>query len=1025
MTIQPGGCASCGVDLPAGARFCAHCGLPVDGAQAAEERRVVTVLFCDLVDSTQLSGLLDVELLRTILLRYYALMRERIEAHGGIVEKFIGDAVMAVFGLTATREDDAHRALAAALELPAALEGLNTELEREHRVRLRIRIGVHTGEAVTTVDPARRQALVSGEVVNIAARLQAAAEPGAVLLSDRTWRAAGPGPAVERVGALHLKGVAHQVEAGRLLGLSAPDPERARRFDVPFLGRDRYLNELDLAWRRVAEGCDVHVLTLLGEAGIGKSRLVEEWLRRTAPDTGPVGTGRCRAGGTEGPLQALAGCLEPLVAEPAADERTTAAVALLRGGLLLDGAPAPSVDATCAAIAQVLTERSRAHPVVLVLDDLQHAEPPLIDLLERLVDEVRGLPILLLCLARPELVDTCPGWGSGLANTSTVTLTGLSAADSAVLAAHLVDLALHDGAATEQIVAQADGNPLYLEQLAATVEETGSVQQLPPTLQALLAARIDRLAEAERRTLRHAAVVGREFDAADLAELTEGDEAERTAVLRTLTRRGLVQPVRRTAGSVHCFVNGITQRVAYEGLTKLRRGELHQCYAEFLLATGRPDALVGTHLEQAHRYLSAVGRLDQATATLRRRAVRHLVRAGTGALGRVDLPRALALLQRASELTEPGDAGRPELLQRLGEVHLTMGSAAEARAALTRAVAEAEAVGAPGVAAHARLHLAAAARDQRELERAAAEALPVFVGTGDRLGLARGALVLAGGHRQRGRHARALHELDRALSHALAAAADREVANTLGTMGLSLWRGPEPADTAVARCRDLLAAHGADRPAVRSTLGFPLAVLHAVRGHADLAAQSLAATRQAMDTLAHAEGRAFGPLLEGMLAQLADEPARAARALTEALAAARAMQAQPLARSCALELARLRLADGDCAAATALLGGLTVPQDQPSTAADWCGVRARIHALRGEHAQALALARRAVRLAHRTDSPADRGTAALDLAHARRAAGLPEQARAALLAARRQFAAKGHLVALARTDRLLAEWAAP
>ncbi|MGF1432042.1 adenylate/guanylate cyclase domain-containing protein, partial [Kitasatospora sp. LaBMicrA B282] len=766
MTDRPPTCPGCGADLPTGARFCAHCGVPTGDAEAAEERRVVTVLFCDLVDSTRLSGLLDVELLRTILLRYYALMRQRIEAHGGIVEKFIGDAVMAVFGLTATREDDAHRALAAALELHAALDGLNAELEREHRVRLRIRIGVHTGEAVTTVDPARRQALVSGEVVNIAARLQAAAEPGGVLLSLRTWRAAGPGPSVERIGALRLKGVAQPVEAGRLLGLGGADAEQARRFDVPFVGRERYLGELDLAWRRVAEECDVHVLTLLGEAGIGKSRLVDEWLRRAGPASdspasdspadgrpagtgqaglGPVGIGRCRAAGTEGPLHALVGCLEPLVAEPPEDARTAAAIALLRGGLLLDGAPAPSVDATCAAIARLLTERSAAHPLLLVLDDLHNAEQPLLDLLERLVDEVRRLPILLLCLARPDLVDTCPGWGTGLANATTVTLTGLAPADSAVLAAHLVDLALHAGAAAEQIVAQADGNPLYLEQLAATVEETGSVQQLPPTLHALLAARIDRLAEAERRALRHAAVVGREFEAADLAELAgaagtgEAGEAEQAAVLRTLTRRGLIQPVRRTTrtGAVHCFVNGITQRVAYEGLTKQRRGELHQRYAEFLLAAGHPDAAVGAHLEQAHRYRAAVGRLDATTAALRERAVRHLVRAGTAALRRVDLPRALALLQRAAELTEPGDPGRPELWQHLGEVHLTMGERAAAYRALTLAVTEAEAAGEPGVAAHARLHLAAA-RDPRALEQAATEALPVFAATGDRLGLARG-----------------------------------------------------------------------------------------------------------------------------------------------------------------------------------------------------------------------------------------------------------------------------------------------
>ncbi|MFF1798810.1 ATP-binding protein, partial [Kitasatospora sp. NPDC058263] len=421
--------------------------------------------------------------------------------------------------------------------------------------------------------------------------------------------------------------------------------------------------ELDLAWRRVAEESDVHVLTLLGEAGIGKTRLVDEWLRRSAPAAEAVGTGRCRAAGTGGSLHALAECVAPLAEEAgrhALDgSATAAALALLRTGLLLDGTPAPSEDDTCAAVAHVLTVRTGDHPMLLVVDDLHWADQPFLALLDRLVEDLRRLPILVLCLARPELMDSCPGWGTGRANSTTVTVTGLSPADSAVLAAHLVDLALHSPAATEQIVAQADGNPLYLEQLAATVEEAGGTEGLPPNLHALLAARIDRLDEADRTVLRQASVVGREFDAEDLGALAgePGLPAVSTAVLRTLTRRGLVKPMRRPfgAGAAYCFVNGVTQRVAYEGLTKVRRGELHERYAEYLLRAGRPDALVGTHLEQAYRYRSAVGRRTERNPLLRRRALRHLARAGVGALGRVDLPWARTLLQRAADLADPGD----------------------------------------------------------------------------------------------------------------------------------------------------------------------------------------------------------------------------------------------------------------------------------------------------------------------------------------------------------------------------------
>ncbi|MFI5619445.1 adenylate/guanylate cyclase domain-containing protein [Streptomyces sp. NPDC051567] len=1060
-------CQSCAAPLPGGARFCARCGTPVaDRAPVAEERRVVTVLFCDLVGSTELSGTLDVEVLRSVLLRYYALMESRIEAHGGVVEKFIGDAVMAVFGLTVTREDDARRALETALDLLDALGGLNVQLEQDHRVRLGARIGVHTGEVVTTADPARRQALVSGEVVNIAARLEQAAGPGEVLLSAQTWRACGPGLTVAGAGPLPLKGVAGPIEAARLLGLS--EAERAPRSDVPFVGRERYLSELDLAWRRVAEERDVHVLTLLGEAGIGKTRLVDQWLRRSAPDPGRVGAGRCRAAGTGGSLHALAECVAPLAEETerhavAADgPATAAALALLRTGLLFDGTPAPSEDATCAAVAHVLTARTGEQPVLLVLDDLHWADRPFLELLDRLVEDLRRLPVLVLCLARPELMDADPAWGSGRANSTTVTLTGLAPEDSAVLAAHLVDLALHDPAATGRIVAQADGNPLYLEQLAAMVEEAGGAEGLPPTLHALLAARIDRLDETARTALRHAAVVGREFDVEDLdalagpyglpgayvpaggtAPVTAGTGTGRggtgaavgvgAAVLRTLTRRGLVEPMRRPFGAsaAYCFVNGVTQRVAYEGLTKSRRGELHEQYAEYLLRSGCSDAVAGTHLEQAYRYRSAVGRRTELNLVLRHRALRLLARAGAGALGRVDLPWALTLFQRADGLAEPGDPGRPEVLQGLGEVLLALGRSTEARETLLRAVAEADAVGesaggaeacaAAGTAAHARLHLAAYAHDEAALERAALDGLETFRACGDELGLARSRLLLAGSCQRRGQHGRALEALGHALTHSLASAADRELANTLGAIGLSLWHGPEPAPSAAARCEALLTAHGTDRLPVQVTLGFPLTVLYAVQGRSDRAAACLAAGQRAMAALAYGEGAVFGPLLHGTLTALADRPEQARPALREALASARALRAGGLVRTTALELARAHLAAGQWRRAAELVEELVVPDGQPVVRANRYGVQARIRALGGSHAEALLLAREAVLLAHRTDSPADQATACLDLAYTRAALGRPRQARSAILAARRRFTAKEHLVGVARTRRLMAE----
>ncbi|HEX3790793.1 MAG TPA: adenylate/guanylate cyclase domain-containing protein [Pseudonocardiaceae bacterium] len=1021
-------CPACAAELPAGAHFCSHCGTSVSaGAPVAEERRIVTLLFCDLVGSTELSGTLDPELIRAILLRYYALMAERVELHGGVVEKFIGDAVMAVFGLTATHEDDPRRALTAALAMMDALAAFNADLHRDHGVRLRVRIGVHTGEVVTTADPASRQALVAGEVVNIAARLEQRADPGEVLISAATARAAGPALVVADPVRVALKGVNEAVDAVRLVAVPPADPEAMRRFDVPFVGRERDLSLLDLAWRRVTELGDAQVLTLLGDAGIGKTRLAAEWLKRSGDTIGLLGTGRCQDGGAHGTLSALAECVAPLVAAAGSpDPVTGAAVDLLRAGLLLDGTPSPSAEDTSAALACVLTVLARERPVLLVVDDCHWAQPILLAVLDRLVEDLDRLPVLVLCLARPELIEAHPGWGGGRTNATTVTIAGLSTAESAVLAANFVEVTAHDDATTAGIIAQANGNPLYLEQLATVVTEQGAaVDQLPPNLHALLAARIDRLDSAERTVLRHAAVIGTEVVPDDLRRLA-GDGPDCAPILRGLARRRLIESVPVAAGGPprYRFVHTVTQRVAYEGLTKRRRGELHERYADHLLAQQASAALVGGHLARSYRCQVAVGPLDAHANGLRVRATASLAAAGASALRRVDLPQARALLGEAAALAEPGDPGRAECLQQLGEACLTLGYPAEAESLLRQALGEAEQHGQTAIAAHARLHLATGRRDEAALAAAADLALPIFTAGGDELGLARSRLILARSSQGRGRHAEALAVLDRALVHSVAAGADRELANTLGAIGLSLWHGPEPTSSAIHRCEQLLAGHGTDRRAVQATLGFPLTVLHAVAGEPALAATRLAETRQAMAALSYAESQVFRALLTGLVAVAAD-PADAqgvaAAALRESLVGARVLGAKRLIRPAALELARVWLAAGRWSPAEDVVAGLTIGADEPVELADLLGVRARISALRAESDEAVRLAEDAVAVAAGTDSTAGQALARLDLAHVRSRLGLAEPARAAARAARELFAAKGHLVGAGQALRLLTE----
>jgi class 3 adenylate cyclase/tetratricopeptide (TPR) repeat protein len=1030
-------CCSCSARLPAGARFCPGCGAAAAvGPGAAEERKVVTVLFCDVAGSTALAGRLDPEPLRMVLLRYAAVMRDVVEARGGVVEKFIGDAVMAVFGLTATREDDAHAALAAARDMLRALSALNDELGRQHGVRIQIRVGVHTGEVVTTADPGLRQALVSGEVVNIAARLQAAASANEILISSDTRRAADA--ATEAVGPLSLKGVARPVDGFRLLELPA-GLRTVRRFDVPFVGRERYLGVLDLIWCQVTEAGDSYLLTVLGEAGIGKTRLAGEWLARRAAAGGQAvlaGTGRCRTRGDGGSLGALAECLATLVdhvASPDAsgpDARGTAdAAAVLRAGLLTDGTPAPSPGETFSAVARVLTALALEQPVVLVLDDCHWADPMLLDLLGRLADEIDRLPVLFVCLARPDLLDTSPRWGSGRANATTIMMSGLSAAESELLAASYADVTAHDGAVVRQIVAQAGGNPFYLEQLAAAVGQGGPVRRLPPGLQALLAARIDQLGEAERLALRHAAVLGRAFDAGDLGRLAGAPEPADEAILRALARHRLIEATRSRSGEriAYRFVSALTQRVAYDGLTKLRRSELHERYACHLAGSGAPKADIGGHLARAYTNLAAVagaGEGREHAAALRRSAADCLTDAGAAALRRIDLPWAVSLLSQALDLADDGHPLRPRCLQQLGEALLTLGQTHEGTARLRQAASEAARHRRPAVCAHARLQLAIADREPAALVRTARETREVFSAHDDQLGLARSCLVMAAERHQSGRYAEALELLGPALAHAASAGADRELANTLGATGLALLLGPEPAAAAAERCEVLVRTYGTGRLAVQATLGFPLTMLHAIQGQNAKARERRDATRQAMAAFSYAEAEVFRPLLDALV-MLADGEARpGAEALDHLHAAghaARAMRSDRLTLLVSLETARVHLRLGDWARAREVADSAPAGTDAPAELASQLGIRARLAARGGQAEEAARLAAEAVRCADRTDSPTAHGLAHLDRALTAAALGRNQDARLAAQAARQQFAAKGHRAGLAEARRLLDE----
>ena len=1011
-------CTACGAASAAGAKFCASCGAPQASAPAGvEERRVVTIVFCDLVGSTALSGQLDPEVLRSVTLRYFELMSASLRAHGGTVEKFIGDAVMAVFGVPAMHEDDARRALAATLDMTASLAEFNLELGASLDLSLGVRIGVNTGEVIATVEPGAGQALVSGEVVNVAARLEQNAEPGQILIGEQTVLAAGPAAQVEAVGSLQLKGKTETVTGYRLLGLLPDDPEVLRRFDVPFVGREQELAELGLMLDRVGRQRSCHLVNVYGEAGIGKTRLMRTWQQGLDPVLVRLGTGRCRPYGDAGTLSALADAVGQLLID-SRDELPPDALDILDAGLLKDGTPNPSVSETVGALATVIGALAQQRTVLLSLDDCHWAPPMLLDVLAELAEYLDHEAVLLACVARPELLDHRPDWGSGRLNANSMVLQGLSTSETLQLAGELVEVSAHDADTCERIMDRAEGNPLHLEQLFASVGADGSRGPLPPTVYALLAARIDALRAPERLLLDLAAIIGREFDATGLRTLAAGDpgsgeDTDCTPALRELSRRRLIEPLRRPGGPPNYrFSSGLIQEVAYKGMAKRVRSERHERFAGCLRSGGGTAAELAGHLERAYRYRAELGVADPSTEKLRTSAAAELGAAGGTALAHADLCWAEDLLSRAVQLLRPAEPSWAPIAQRLAEAQLALGRREDGLSLLPQVLQAAERNADPATAAHARLQLAT--HDPAGFGSAADAAragLAVFERADDQLGLARAGVRIAQELQFQGRHGDAETMLLEAVEHAGRADAEPERAMALGAVGVSLWRGPTPAEPAIARARELLAEHGPNRSTVRATLNCPLAVLYALRDQPDEAQACLQIAGSIARSLGFAEAEVFIPLFSAIVANLGDEPARAETLLRGALRACERLGAVGLVSTVSRDLARLLLEQGEWAEPAELIAGEGEQVSAaPSEAADQLGVRARIAALRGEPELAQELVDSALEQAGRTDSPISRGMAELDLAQVLSSRGRHQAAAAAARSAAMCFAGKGHLV---------------
>jgi class 3 adenylate cyclase len=469
-------CPSCGVENRDEARFCDACGAALAAEPAREARKTVTVLFCDVTGSTQLGEQLDPESLRRVMARYFEVAKDVIERHGGAVEKFIGDAVMAVFGVPAVHEDDALRAVRAAAELRDALGGLNAELAESYGTRLELRTGVNTGEVVTGTE----ERLATGDAVNVAARLEQAAQPGEVLLGSETLRLVKDAVEVEAVAPLELKGKAEPVPAFRLLGVTAGEPG-ADRQTVPMVGRERQRHLLDDAFANVAGERACHLFTILGTAGVGKSRLAAEFLESL--DGATVISGRCLSYGegisywpvTAAVKELLGPSPEEMLAELGFDTTMARALDPILGRETLASSP----EEIAWAVRKLFEAAAARGPLVVVLDDLHWGEPVFLDLVEHIADFSRDAPILLLCMARPELLDRRQSWGGGKLNATNVLLEPLSADETEELIERLLSGVRIDASVRTRILESGGGNPLFVGEMLAMLADRGDGTDRP------------------------------------------------------------------------------------------------------------------------------------------------------------------------------------------------------------------------------------------------------------------------------------------------------------------------------------------------------------------------------------------------------------------------------------------------------------------------------------------------------------------------------------------------------------------
>jgi class 3 adenylate cyclase/tetratricopeptide (TPR) repeat protein len=1044
-------CANCGEENPDRFRLCGFCGTPFAAAEAPPDvRKTVTVVFSDLVGSTSLGESMDSESLRELLQRYFEAMQAVLERHGGAVEKFIGDAIMAVFGLPKLREDDALRAVTAAVEMQDALAVLNAELESGWGVTLANRTGVNTGEVVAG-DVTVGQRLVTGDTVNVAARLEQTARAGEVLLGELTYRLVRDAVEVEAVAPLDLKGKADPVPAYRVLGLVDAESS-VTRHQGPLVGREHEVGLLLGAFSDAVAAGRCRLATVFGSPGMGKSRLAEELVSQVSR-AAVVARGRCLSHGrgiTFWPVVEIvrkaAGILEedsPAVArEKIADLAHDDAVAQrVAAAVGLSGQEFP-VEETFWGVRKLLETMAAVRPLVVVFEDIHWAESTMLDLIEHVLGSSER-PIVLVCLARHELLDIRPAWEK-LLGSRIVSLEPLSANDAARLAENLLGDAELDAEVHARVAEAAEGNPLFVEQMLSMMVDEGALRRendrwvpvgsadeiaVPPTIQALLAARLDLLGLEERSVIEAASVAGLVFPEDALRELVSDDvAAQLEKIIRSLCRKHLVQTGVESIGrgAHYRFAHVLVREAAYQGMLKRTRAGLHERFVAWAdrVNSDRDRAvefeeILGYHLEQAYSNLKELGPLDEHGMGLGRRAAARLSSAGRRAFARGDMPAAANLLRRAAMVLPERDPSRLELIPDLGEALLEVGEFPWAELFLEEAIdARHEGDGiAPALAEllllRLKAHAGSAERWSERLVEEASRMLEQSDGAEDDAMLATLWRLLAWAHGTSGRYGLATGAAERAMEYARTANDGRQIRLAASLYALAALHGPTPVPEAIERCERIASEAQGDR----RTQGLVTSILSALlgmRGDFDRARRLSAEARELLGELGPTVAGASTSLEASRVESLAGDLLAAERALRRDYEALTQLGERYLLSTVAGELARVLYAQGriDEAEKISRHAQELADSDDIASTTLWRTVQAKVLARKGNRDAALILIGEAVDLLKRTDSVVAQAETLVDLAEVLRLAGRRKDAEEVLEGAVELFEAKGNLAAL-------------